>query len=302
MKKTYYLLFSLLFIAGGCSGGDDPVPTPTPKPEPPVTQKIPISLNYGIVSRATDTAFETGDKIGLYVVNYNNGSAGTLQNSGNHVNNMQFSHTNSVWTPTTPIYWKDETTKADFYAYYPYGAPANVTAYPVTVAQNQSTEAAYKASLFLWGKTAGVTPTAQAVNIQTGHLLSSAVIKVVPGDGFTQETLAAATVSVKINQVKTGASINLITGVATATGDAASIVPLKGTGQYKAIVVPQALSADNFITVTIDSKEYNLDKEFTFEKGKQHTFTVTVSKTANGINVGINPWVTDEDDHGGVAN
>ncbi len=50
------------------------------------------------IARATDVTFEAGDKIGLYVVNYDGQQAGDLQNTGNHVNNMRFVY-NSSWTP-----------------------------------------------------------------------------------------------------------------------------------------------------------------------------------------------------------
>lgn len=291
-----YLVVALL---GSCSSGSEEEPLP---PTPPVDKKIPITLNCSVTAntRVTDTGYDSGDKTGLYVVNYDNGTAGTLANSGNHVNNICFTY-NGTWTPTSPIYWKDETTPADFYCYYPYGTPTDVTAHAFSVKTDQSTPDAYKASEFLYGKATKVAPTEKAVNIMTAHLFSCAVIKVAAGNGFTEESLAAANVSVKLNGCKTSATINLRDGSVTATGDANTITPLKEEKQYKALIVPQAINADNFITVTIDGREYNLKKEFTFVSGKRYQFTATVSKTSNGINVGINPWDDDDKDYGGSA-
>ena len=56
-----------------------------------------------------------------------------------------------------------------------------------------------------------------------------------------------------------------------------------------------------YITVNVGGKDYNLKKAFTFVSGKCHKFTVTVSKTRNGINVNIDGWETDGTDNGGVA-
>lgn len=292
----FFLSVSLLISCSSGTNGEEPIP------EPPVAPKIPISLNcaVSVATRASDTGFDKNDKIGLYVVNYEGNTPGTLLQSGNHVNNMCFTY-DGTWTPASTIYWKDDTTPADFYCYYPYGAPTDLTAHAFSVKADQSTLASYKASEFLYGKAVKVQPTANAVNIMTKHLFSCAVIKVLAGNGFTEESLAAANVSVKLNGCKTDASINLKDGTVTATGETGSILPLKEEKQYRALVVPQTVEAGNLITVTVDGREYNLSKEFTFESGKKHQFPVTVVKTSNGINVGIGDWEDGGEDNGGTA-
>ncbi len=307
MKKLSFLSVgtALMFLfltscgSSGSTGTEEPViPSPTPTPE---IKKIPISLNVGMpITRATDTGYESGDKIGLYVVNYVNGSAGNLNQSGNHVDNMSFTYS-GTWTPATPIYWLDDKTHADFYCYYPYAKVTDITAHAFSIQADQSTLAGYKASEFLFGKKSNVTPTESAISITTNHLMSCAIINVAAGNGFTAESLAAAEVSVKLNNLKTASTINLATGEISATGNAQSITPYYIEGSYKALVVPQTVNAENFITVTVDGRDYNLNKEFTFQSGKRHTFTVTLSKTSNGVNVSIGAWEDDEIDNGGTA-
>jgi len=80
-----------------------------------------------------------------------------------------------------------------------------------------------------------------------------------------------------------------------------SIKPWLTGGVYKALIVPQTVDETNLITVSVDGRDYNLKKGFTFESGKSHKFTVTVSKTSSGINVNISQWESDDIDHGGVA-
>ena len=65
--------------------------------------------------------------------------------------------------------------------------------------------------------------------------------------------------------------------------------------------MPQTISADNLITVNVDGRDFNLKKDITFTGGKRHSIPVTVSKTSNGINVGIGAWEDDEIDNGGTA-
>lgn len=299
MKTFHHLILAALAacVAASCASGHDETPEPV---------KIPISLSCGITpiaTRATDSGFETNDRIGLYVVNYNGDTPGTLLSGGNHVDNMQFTY-NGTWSPSTAIYWKDESTPADFYCYYPYGnAPTDVSVFPFEAMADQSTETNYKASDFMWGKVAKVSPTEQAVQIKLNHLFSCAVVKVAAGNGFTDEALAASDVQVKLNHAMRKAAINLNDGSLSPQGETGSVTFLRGTdNEFKALVIPQNISSTaDFITVTIDGKDFNMEKGFSFVSGHRHTFTVTVRKTSNGINVDIGAWVDDGTDNGGIA-
>lgn len=298
MKKLLFLAATVCTILSSCSKGEEPNIEPTPEAQ----VKIPINLAIGDYTRANDTAFETGDKVGLYVVNYNGSTAGTLAASGNHVNNMQFSYGGSSWSPASAIYWLDKTTHADFYAYYPYSASANTAAHSYSVKVDQSTEDNYWASDFLWGKTSDVEPTAEPVAITTKHVFSNILIYLEAGKGFTAETLAAATKSVKINNIKTAATINLATGAATATGNATTITPWNVGSYYRALIVPQTVADGTaLITVNIDGTDYTLTSGMTFVANKQHKFTVTVNKSSGGVDIGIGGWDTDDNEYGGSA-
>ena len=288
MKKLFILMAAVAAMVS-CSDNVENIPTT------PETDKLPINISTTL-TRATDSAFEAGDKVGIFVVNEPN----ALATSGNHVDNMGFTYT-TTWTPDTPIYWLDQTTKADFYCYYPYAEAANTAAHAFATKADQSSLANYKASEFLWGKTTGVAPTEEAVNITTNHTFSNALVILKPGDGFTEESLAAATKSVKICGVKTNATIDLATGVATANGNATEVTPYLENGQYRALIVPQTTAEGALIVVTVDGVDYTLTRSMTFKANKQHKFTVTLNKVSNGVNVGIGGWETDEEDYGGDA-
>lgn len=299
--KHFILSLAALSCLVSCTSGDDEIiPSPAPDPDPaPVT--IPINISMNVWTRVTDTDYESGDKVGIYVVNYQGSSAGTLQSSGNHVDNMCFTYTDN-WTPESDIYWKDETTKADFYCYYPYGTPSDITAHPFSVKTDQSQQADYKASEFLWGKASGVSPTANAVPIITNRSMSNMLIYVAPGKGFTEETLAAATKSVRICNVKSSATVDLRTGVATATGSVTEIIPYNEGTYYRALLVPQTVAdGSNLITITVDGVDYTLAKGFTFKANTQHKFTVTVNKASSGVDIGVGNWEVDDTDNGGAA-
>lgn len=302
MKQLGFLACSLLTLAA-CSSGNSCDPLPSTGQE---NQKLPININTSVDTRVIDNSFEKGDNIGLFVVNYKaDGSAGTLKATGNHVDNMKYTY-NGTWTPASPTYWKDNTTHADFYLYYPYtGSIGDVNAMPWNVNADQSTSAKYKSADLLIGKTTNVAPTETAVKIDAKHVMSQMVVSLKPGNGFTEESLGKAKISVKINRLKTQATANLVTGKLTAKGNDADLTPLKEEGyNYKALIIPQAVGEGKLITVNVDGRDYQLKKaaNFTaFEAGKKHKFTVTLSKTSNGVNVNITKWEDDGIDYGGTA-
>ncbi len=286
-------------FSGGVSCKKDNRPAEQPDvPNQPTEQtQIPINISTSIQARATDSRFETGDKVGIYVVNYSGETAGELSESGNHVDNMCFTYNNS-WKPETPVYWKDGETKADFYCYYPYeGGISDVEACSFAVKEDQSTEANYKASDFLWGKASGISPTPDPVDVWVKHSFSNILVYLKAGNGYEEEDLAAA--EVLVCNIKPGANINLKTGAASATGDPVTIKPKKESGYYRALVVPQSLDNQVLIKVIIENKEYALTQTIDFVANKQHKCTITVNKVSEGIDIGIGRWETDDIDYGG---
>lgn len=306
IMKPYFLIGILSTYLFACCSSDSVNETIPPTSPTPPSEMLPINISTTVSSRATDLAFEVGDKIGLFVVNHNaDGSAAALQVSGNHVDNMQYTY-NSTWTPATQTYWIDNSTHADFYLYYPYTSTiSSIDAMPYSVKANQSKLSDYKAGDLMIGKTIDVALTESSVKIEAKHVMSQMTIKLVAGNGFTDATLAAAKISVKVNRLKTKATANLATGAVTAIGDDTDIIPYKvANNSYKAIVVPQLVGEGNLITINVDGRDFNLPKtsNFTgFAAGKKHNFNVTLSKTSNGVNVNITKWEDDGNDYGGTA-
>jgi hypothetical protein len=130
MKKLFTLMAAVAAMIS-CSNNVENVPTT------PETNLLPINISTTL-TRATDSAFEAGDKVGIFVVNEPN----ALAASGNHVDNMGFTYS-TKWTPDAPIYWLDQTTKADFYCYYPYADGVSTTAHTFATKADQSTLANY---------------------------------------------------------------------------------------------------------------------------------------------------------------
>ena len=286
--KQCFFSFTLLLVAA-C--GKHPA-------EP---EKIPIQIMTS-VTRATDTAYEEGDAVGLYVVNRNGTTEPSLDHVGNYVNNARYTFSGSSWASDTQLYWQDQTTHADFYCYYPYRTPiTNVKAVPVSVCADQRGDG-YKESELLWGKTVDVAPTQNPVGIVTKHVFSNLLIQIIPGKGYTETTLTSDLSRITLHSTRTNGFLDLSTGLVTPTGDAVDITPSGAAGSYRAMVVPQTLENATLLSLEVGGYTYSMKQTISFLPNKQHTCTVTVNKTSEGINVGISAWEEDDNDYGGVIN
>lgn len=290
MKKLFFLAATVCtFFA--CSKEEI---TPTPD------ERVPINISVGQETRANDDTFEADDEVGVYVVNYTDDAAGTLALTGNQADNMRFTLSDSAWLPDDAIYWKDKNTPADFFVYYPYAENlTSVTVHPFSVQTDQSTAANFWASDFLWGKATKVSPTFSAIPITTNHSLSRIILNLQPGVGYPTEDWADAEKTVTITNVKTSATIDLSTGVATATGTATNVTPLKvsesnNTIRYQAMMIPQEITtAATLIKVTIDGEEYSITKSITLKPRTQHVFTLKVNEETGSLDLSIGEWETE---------
>ena len=279
------------------------------------------SINQEYATRANDEGFCNGDVVGIYVVDYDGQTPGELRNEGNRADNVRFTFNEGTytWVPAYEIYWKDKSTHVDIYGYYPWGGPEDVENYIFEVKKDQRKEAAngqmggYEASDFLWGKAADNSPTANVIRLGFNHKMASARITLVEGSGFNEGEWAAAQKQVIVLNTARKSTINLKTGVVTASDEIASTgtIPYKSGDDYRAIIVPQTVPAGtNLLSVTIDGESYFLKKSeaFVYNPSKQHNFTITVNKRAasGGIEFvltseSITVWENDPVSHDAIA-
>ena len=295
MGKSTHFIASIAVLLGlaACSLEKDNFRPEQGKPEL-ITITGEISQVYQ--TRANDSGFADKDQIGVYIVDYDGSSAGTLRNNGNRADNVRFTFDESAykWVPDRDIYWKDKETHIDVYGYYPYSSSVDkVSEYPFEIKKDQSTEAlngkpgGYEASDFLWGKAENAAPTDRIVMLSFTHRMAGIRVSLVKGSGFTDEEWAAASKEVLILNTKRNATINLATGTATAIGkaDDAGIIPYQKNGDFRAVVVPQEIAYGTpVISITINgtSYKYSRDEATNLVASKQHNFTITVNKRALG--------------------
>lgn len=288
-------------------------------PETTGRNRIQLSgeIEQVAVTRVNDNGFCDGDVMGIYIVDYQGSTPGTLQTSGNRGDNVRhtFDEAAYKWNSAYDVYWKDSHTHIDIYGYYPFGTPTNVSAYELEVQKDQSTEAAdgnlggYEASDFLWGKAADVAPTENVIRLPLRHRMSCVKVDLVAGSGFTESEWAGLEKSVLVKNVKRNALIDLTNGEVKATGEVASTgtIPYKKEDFFRAIVVPQTLSAGTVLfSLTVDGTAYTFKKEeaFAYTSGKMHNFSIKVDKkeatgeyTFSLIGESITAWENDDVSH-----
>ncbi len=249
---------------------------------------IKLSVDVDNYTKATDTAFEDGDQIGLHIV----------IPQGTYRNNDLFTYNAGALTSEEVIYWYlDETLESDVYAYYPYSATStynktgNIT---FTVNADQSREGAYTASDLMIAATTS-KPTAKAVELPFHHAFSKIVIKI---DNQLEEEIE----DVYFSNVFGSATVNFKDGTSTPSGKQGTIKTAKVTideqPAYALIVAPQEEVSPQLIIKTATKQyTYQLSGNISFSAGKVSTAEITVSdeSISTAFTPTISDWVGDND-------
>ena len=287
------------------------------------TQRIELSgeIDQVAVTRVNDGGFCDGDGMGIYIVDYKADIPGTLQQSGNRADNVCYTYdeANCKWNSDNDVYWKDNHTHIDVYGYYPYANPESIDNYTFNVQRDQYNATAdgkmsgYEASDFLWGKLSDVAPTSAALRLLLRHRMSSACVKLLKGEGFTESEWESIDKMVFATNLARKASINMTDGTVKVAGDVESsaTIPLQVNDEWRAIVVPQTVPAGTTLfSITIGGAHYKFAKNeaLTYVSGKMMKFNIRVDKTAgNGkyrltlVSESIAPWEDDLQSHDATA-
>ena len=287
------------------------------------TRRIELlgEIDQVAVTRVNDGGFCDGDEMGIYIVDYKAGTPGTLQQSGNRADNVCYTYdeANCKWKSDYDVYWKDFHTHIDVYGYYPYAHPESIDNYTFNVQRDQSTATAdgkmggYEASDFLWGKLSDVAPTSAALRLLLRHRMSSACVKLLKGDGFTDSEWEGMDKTVLVTNLARKASINMTDGTVKVAGDVEKLatIPLQVNDEWRTIVVPQTVLAGiTLFNITIGGVPYKFTKNepLTYVSGKMMKFNIRVDKTEGHgkyrltlVSESIAPWENDLQSHDATA-
>ena len=136
-------------------------------------------------TRATETDFEIGDRIGLYVAD----TEKPMELGGNLANNDVLTYDGDKWTSLRPLYWDDGT--FNVYAIYPrMDKVLSLDSQPFSVALDQNTPktatslGGYEASDLLFASQKSVTASDSPVSLLFRHIMSKLRIRLIKGEDF----------------------------------------------------------------------------------------------------------------------
>lgn len=321
MKQIIYCIFLLMLLIWAIPGCHEQLPVEEPEYADAIPLQIFAEINQVSLTRVSDNGFADGDAVGIYAVNYEETTPGTLQVEGNQADNIKYvySQAEGRWISSLDAYYKDKNTPVDLYGYYPYAnSITSVDAYPFELAKDQSQAAAngviggYEASDFLWGKAVNISPTAERVPIRFGHIMAGVQVELAEGSGFTVGEWVTLSKAVLITGTTRKSTIDLSTGTVTPQGaeESTGTIPYTDGTSFRAVVVPQVVQSNkSLFSITIDGIPYTFSKPelFTYASGKLHKFTITVSKkTDSGLEFkltseSITAWENDRVSHDAVA-
>lgn len=258
-----------------------------------------ISFEMGISTRATATAFENGDKVALYAVEYVSEDAPELQTAGNFINNEKLTYDGTSWKGENTLYWS--AVPCDFYALYPYADLTSVDEhhFEVTVDQNAPETAdalgGYEASDILWAKAEKVAHADGAVSLQFRHMMSKCVVTITKGEKFEGEI--PDDIVTHIYNTSTRAVLDFVNGSVEkdALGPRKTITMRKlSNTRFEAIVVPQNIERrTQLIEVTMGGIAYLLEYSISFKPGYVHTINIILNTSPDQekVEISIDPEI-----------
>lgn len=303
MKKNKLLwLLTCLVLLTSCGGdGDEPTTIVTPPPAPTPSDPTPSSgggkdfvtftPSLNGITRATETAFEQGDRISVYAMKAATGDTrAIIADNGNYANNVLYTHANGKFTSNSAIVLP-ESGKLFYIAVYPYSSQV-ANRFNFAVNTNQSSAAAFTGSDLCTASTDATD--AKEVPLKFDHRLTELIINLT-GDGWT-----SSNITVRVVNVLTHADVNLNDLSFTATGSRADVVCApNGTNSYKAILPPQTIASGNtMLVVNMNGTDYPLatQNNLEFRSGKKYEYTLNMNQNNEIVEFtgDINPWQIDE--------
>ena len=185
MKRIIHILLSgwwtAAFFLAACST-DTPTADTMPDDGVGFGSEIRFSIDFadGGETRATTdpwfkTTFDTGDTIGIFVYRRHAGEERSIETNTLYAHNVKAVFDGRAWALQTPLYYTNDGTLLDIYAYYPYTEGADAAALTYNAAEHMVDLLA--ASALGIEKTDG-----QPVPLLFGHLLSMVELIVTKGD------------------------------------------------------------------------------------------------------------------------
>lgn len=291
MKKTLLLSLAVGLAITGCKNEVTDITNNAAGTAVSFTSSI-------IKSRATDTDWEAGDEIGVYMQNADDDTS-YLNTNVKYANSDE---NKDGFTSETPItYPGGNVTLVNFMAVYPYSENVTDGNYTFTLGDDLSKNDIMYASSPL------VEAGTNNVDLTFKHKLSKIVLNITDKNG---SPVTGATVS--INKQCLDGVLNVSNGTVTANAETEYNSSLqfvgKTDGQYEAIVLPDEAREGRIISITTSDKTiYRCPIDnISFDSSKRYTFPIVLyskdpSVEQPGLVPDIDDWTDEQVSQGWVV-
>lgn len=263
MKKT--LLVSLTFglLLSGCND-EDSLGT---------SEGTGVRFtSYMVESRATDTAWEVGDEIGVYM------QADAA--SGYKKINVKYANSDgnvNTFTSESPIEYSGNESTVSFMAVYPFSANVTSGNYTFTLGNEDLSK-----NDIMYASTTSVEAGTHDVTLEFKHKLTKIVLQLKDESGNP-----VTKASITIDKQRVNGSMDMATGNVTATDDYTSTLGFaesNESGTYEAIVIPdEGCTGRNVLITTADNKKYSYPVgDIAFSEATKYTFPVSLRPAEPG--------------------
>ncbi len=264
MKKTLLFGFALGMILSGCNKDEDL--------NNAGTNGVSFT-SYMIGSRATDTAWEPNDEIGVYMQN-----AGTEGYANVNVKYANSEADNNKFISASPItYSGGGTGTVSFMAVYPYNGNITDGNYTFTLADGDLSK-----NDIMYASAPSIASSVTNVNLTFQHKLSKIILQL---KDEQNSAVTGATVSID-NQCVSGV-LNVADGTVSVASDATYTSVLTfaegENGQYEVIVIPdEGREGRSIVITTTEGNTYRCPiGSIAFGNSQKYTFPVSLQAPAS---------------------
>lgn len=293
MKLYFRLLFVVFFFASAaCSeggglltdpddtttnDGDDPDPNPDPNPDPGTSyEEVAITFSASMISRASDSQFESGDQISVLAYD---------ASGGIYAINSLYTYEGSLFSGSSPIMHTSEDQQLSYAVVYPYQTMPDDLLASFTVESDQGSGSNYTLSDLMLGYAASTSNTTPQLTFN--HLLSRIVVNIISSDVELVDVVATL-------QAATTVEYNLTELTATSSQVATLNMASNGESSYKAIVAPHTVAANElFGEVWVNGISYELtyESDIVIAAGMSYEFDLIIEDNSISFDTPtINGW------------
>lgn len=281
-----------LLLLTGC-GNDNETETPGGD------GRVALQVSSGIETRATDTAWESGDAIGIYML-----KAGTTDISEEAENRRYFTANGGNDFTTTAeqtIYFPRDGSTVDFTAYYPHRTTLTDGVFALDVSSQTDLSA-------IDLMTANVTSTEAApldknhpaVAFSFRHRLTKLELNIAAGNGISEADLKG--LKVEITRQRTSGSYDLQYGVFSVNREPENTVTMNTAADgtlAQAILLPNldginpAIAGREFLFTLGTTGEvfrWSVPDDKLFGQGDRNIYNITINRTGLTVTATIEDW------------